>query len=162
MLCVYFISSKLLILVSKKVIQNIYIIIYHTLFNPLYLRRYQDVSFVVYTGDQGVTAEEILDGARRRFNIRLPRAVKFVFLKHRLLVEAKLYPHFTLRGRAWAPSSWVGGLDWVCSRPLHWLNGLCLHPTCVPLSGGCHVGSYVHYPTISTDMLSVVRERNPG
>ncbi|KAI4831472.1 hypothetical protein KUCAC02_001012 [Chaenocephalus aceratus] len=27
--------------------------------------------------------------------------------------------------------------------------------------GGCSVGSYVHYPTISTDMLSVVRERNP-
>lgn len=27
--------------------------------------------------------------------------------------------------------------------------------------GGCKVASYVHYPTVSTDMLSVVRERNP-
>lgn len=27
--------------------------------------------------------------------------------------------------------------------------------------GGCQVASYVHYPTVSTDMLSVVRERNP-
>uniref|UniRef100_A0A8C8M7G8 GDP-Man:Man(3)GlcNAc(2)-PP-Dol alpha-1,2-mannosyltransferase n=1 Tax=Oncorhynchus tshawytscha TaxID=74940 RepID=A0A8C8M7G8_ONCTS len=27
--------------------------------------------------------------------------------------------------------------------------------------GICHVASYVHYPAISTDMLSVVRERNP-
>eukprot|EP00061_Rhincodon_typus_P011224 g36087.t1 len=27
--------------------------------------------------------------------------------------------------------------------------------------GGCQVGCYVHYPTISTDMLSVVRDRNP-
>lgn len=26
---------------------------------------------------------------------------------------------------------------------------------------GCKVASYVHYPTVSTDMLSVVRERNP-
>ena len=27
--------------------------------------------------------------------------------------------------------------------------------------GGCMVASYVHYPTVSTDMLSVVRNRNP-
>lgn len=27
--------------------------------------------------------------------------------------------------------------------------------------GGCKVASYVHYPTVSTDMLSVVRDRNP-
>ena len=27
--------------------------------------------------------------------------------------------------------------------------------------GGCKVASYVHYPTVSTDMLSAVRERNP-
>lgn len=162
MLCVYFISLKLLILVSKKVIQNIYIIIYHTLFNPLYLRRYQDVSFVVYTGDQGVTAEEILDGARRRFNIRLPRAVKFVFLKHRLLVEANLYPHFTLLGQSvgsiflgwealteFVPDLYIDSMGYAFTLPVF------------RYLGGCHVGSYVHYPTISTDMLSVVRERNP-
>lgn len=28
--------------------------------------------------------------------------------------------------------------------------------------GGCRVGSYVHYPTISTDMLSVVKNQNVG
>ncbi|MGH0114691.1 UNVERIFIED_CONTAM: hypothetical protein FKN15_034008 [Acipenser sinensis] len=27
--------------------------------------------------------------------------------------------------------------------------------------GACQIGSYVHYPTISIDMLSVVRDRNP-
>jgi alpha-1,2-mannosyltransferase len=27
--------------------------------------------------------------------------------------------------------------------------------------GGCRVGCYVHYPTISTDMLAVVQEQRP-
>nr|Q7ZW24.2 RecName: Full=GDP-Man:Man(3)GlcNAc(2)-PP-Dol alpha-1,2-mannosyltransferase; AltName: Full=Asparagine-linked glycosylation protein 11 homolog; AltName: Full=Glycolipid 2-alpha-mannosyltransferase [Danio rerio] len=124
--------------------------------------RYQDVSFVVYTGDQGVTAEEILDGARRRFNIRLPRPVKFVFLKHRLLVEAKLYPHFTLLGQSvgsiflgwealteFVPDLYIDSMGFAFTLPVF------------RYLGGCQVGSYVHYPTISTDMLSVVRERNP-
>lgn len=120
------------------------------------------MSFVVYTGDQGVTAEEILDGARRRFSIRLPRAVKFVFLKHRLLVEAKLYPHFTLLGQSvgsiflgwealteFVPDLYIDSMGYAFTLPVF------------RYLGGCHVASYVHYPTISTDMLSVVRERNP-
>ncbi|XP_030635661.1 GDP-Man:Man(3)GlcNAc(2)-PP-Dol alpha-1,2-mannosyltransferase isoform X2 [Chanos chanos] len=124
--------------------------------------RYRDISFVVYTGDQGVTAEQILDGARRRFNIRLPRPVKFVFLKHRLLVEASVYPHFTLLGQSigsvflgwealteFVPDLYVDSMGYAFTLPVF------------RYLGGCHVGSYVHYPTISTDMLSVVRQRNP-
>ena len=64
------------------------------------LPRYPDLSFVVYTGDQGVTGHQILDGASRRFNIQLPRPVQFVFLRHRLLVEPSLFPHFTLLGQS--------------------------------------------------------------
>ncbi|XP_051560557.1 GDP-Man:Man(3)GlcNAc(2)-PP-Dol alpha-1,2-mannosyltransferase-like isoform X2 [Myxocyprinus asiaticus] len=124
--------------------------------------RYQGVSFVVYTGDQGVTAEQILNGVRRRFNIRLPRLVKFVFLKHRLLVEAKLYPHFTLLGQSigsiflgwealteFVPDLYIDSMGYTFTLPVF------------RYLGGCQVGSYVHYPTISTDMLFVVRERNP-
>lgn len=62
--------------------------------------RYPGVSFVVYTGDQGVTGEQILEGARLRFNISLPRPVTFIFLHHRTLVEAESYPHFTLLGQS--------------------------------------------------------------
>jgi len=28
--------------------------------------------------------------------------------------------------------------------------------------GGCQVGSYIHYPTVSTDLLSVMKNQNPG
>uniref|UniRef100_UPI003AB01C99 GDP-Man:Man(3)GlcNAc(2)-PP-Dol alpha-1,2-mannosyltransferase-like isoform X2 n=1 Tax=Centroberyx gerrardi TaxID=166262 RepID=UPI003AB01C99 len=124
--------------------------------------RYPGVSFVVYTGDQGVSGEQILDGAARRFNITLPRPVTFVFLRHRLLVEAASYPHFTLLGQsmgsmflgwealtAFVPDLYVDSMGYAFTLPVF------------RYLGGCKVASYVHYPTVSTDMLSVVRERNP-
>ncbi|XP_029030637.1 GDP-Man:Man(3)GlcNAc(2)-PP-Dol alpha-1,2-mannosyltransferase [Betta splendens] len=124
--------------------------------------RYADVNFVVYTGDLGVTGQQILDGARRRFNIVLPRPVQFVFLSHRLLVEPGLFPHFTLLGQSvgsvflgwealteFVPDLYIDSMGYAFTLPLF------------RFLGGCSVGSYVHYPTISTDMLSVVRERNP-
>lgn len=124
--------------------------------------RYQDVDFVIYTGDQGVTAEQIVDGARRRFNIRLPRPVRFVFLKHRLLVEASLYPHFTLLGQS-IGSLFLGWEALTTFTPDLYIDSMGYAFT-LPVFrylGGCRVGSYVHYPTISTDMLNLVRERNP-
>ena len=120
------------------------------------------MSFVVYTGDQGVTGEQITEGARQRFNIRLPRPVNFVFLKNRTLVEASSYPHFTLLGQSlgslflgWealtshVPDVYVDSMGYAFTLPVF------------RYLGGCRVGSYVHYPTVSTDMLSVVRDRNP-
>ncbi|MEQ2290361.1 asparagine-linked glycosylation protein [Ameca splendens] len=126
------------------------------------MNRYPNVSFVVYTGDKGVTGEQILEGARQRFNITLPRPVTFVFLRHRGLVEAGSYPHFTLLGQslgsmflgwealtAFVPDLYVDSMGYAFTLPIF------------RYLGGCKVASYVHYPTVSTDMLSVVRERNP-
>lgn len=126
------------------------------------LRRYANVNVVVYTGDLEATGQQILEGARRRFNIVLPRPVRFVFLRHRMLVEPSLFPHFTLLGQSigsvflgWealselVPDLYVDSMGYAFTLPLF------------RYFGGCSVGSYVHYPTISTDMLSVVRERNP-
>uniref|UniRef100_A0A673CRZ9 GDP-Man:Man(3)GlcNAc(2)-PP-Dol alpha-1,2-mannosyltransferase n=1 Tax=Sphaeramia orbicularis TaxID=375764 RepID=A0A673CRZ9_9TELE len=125
------------------------------------MRRYPDVSFVVYTGDQGVTGEQILDGARRRFNITLPRPVTFIFLRHRVLVEASSYPHFTLLGQS-AGSMFLGWEALTSFVPDLYVDSMGYAFT-LPIFrylGGCKVASYVHYPTVSTDMLSVVRERN--
>ena len=120
------------------------------------------MSFVVYTGDQGVTGEQIIEGARQRFNIRLPRPVNFVFLKSRALVEASSYPHFTLLGQS--VGSLFLGWEALTSRvPDVYIDSMGYAFT-LPVFrylGGCRVGSYVHYPTVSTDMLSVVRDRNP-
>ncbi|XP_041857009.1 GDP-Man:Man(3)GlcNAc(2)-PP-Dol alpha-1,2-mannosyltransferase-like [Melanotaenia boesemani] len=126
------------------------------------MNRYPTVSFVVYTGDQGVTGDQILEGARQRFKITLPRPVTFIFLHHRALVEASSYPHFTLLGQStgsmflgwealtsFVPDLYVDSMGYAFTLPIF------------RYLGGCKVASYVHYPTVSTDMLSVVRERNP-
>ena len=54
-----------------------------------------------------MTGEQILEGARQRFNITLPRPISFIFLRHRVLVEATSYPHFTLLGQS-AGSMFLG------------------------------------------------------
>ncbi|XP_035605490.1 GDP-Man:Man(3)GlcNAc(2)-PP-Dol alpha-1,2-mannosyltransferase-like isoform X1 [Oncorhynchus keta] len=124
--------------------------------------RYPNVSFVVYTGDHGVTGEQILEGAQQRFNVRLPHPVTFIFLKNRLLVEASSYPHFTLLGQSMG-SMFLGWEALTAFVPDLYMDSMGYAFT-LPIFrylGGCRVGSYVHYPTVSTDMLSVVRERNP-
>ncbi|XP_034033867.1 GDP-Man:Man(3)GlcNAc(2)-PP-Dol alpha-1,2-mannosyltransferase-like [Thalassophryne amazonica] len=124
--------------------------------------RYAGINFVVYTGDLGVTSQQILQGARRRFNIMLPRPVQFVFLRHRLLVEPSLFPHFTLLGQSMGSIflGWEALMEFVPDLYVDTMGYAFTLPLFRYL-GGCSVASYVHYPTISTDMLSVVRERNP-
>ncbi|KAF7649064.1 hypothetical protein LDENG_00147960 [Lucifuga dentata] len=126
------------------------------------MNRHPAISFVVYTGDQGVSGEQILQGAQRRFSITLPRPVTFVFLRHRVLVEASSYPHFTLLGQS-AGSMFLGWEALTAFVPDLFVDSMGFAFT-LPVFrylGGCKVASYVHYPTVSTDMLSVVRERNP-
>jgi len=66
--------------------------------------RYKHVRCVIYTGDVDANREEILERARQRFNIHLPRDgpddVHFAFLHRRMWVEASCYPFFTLLGQS--------------------------------------------------------------
>ncbi|KAK6037859.1 hypothetical protein COOONC_24635, partial [Cooperia oncophora] len=56
-----------------------------------------NLQFVVYSGDYDATKEQILLKAKQRFGITVdPKNVHFVFLRLRRLVEADLYPRFTL------------------------------------------------------------------
>ncbi|XP_077154246.1 GDP-Man:Man(3)GlcNAc(2)-PP-Dol alpha-1,2-mannosyltransferase [Ranitomeya variabilis] len=124
-------------------------------------KRYKNAVYVVYTGDTDVSGEDILNGAVGRFNITLNYPVKFVFLEKRYLVEDRLYPHFTLLGQSlgsillgWealvkcVPDIYIDSMGYAFTLPLF------------KYLGGCRVGCYVHYPTISTDMLSVVRDHS--
>ncbi|MEE6472319.1 hypothetical protein FKM82_009575 [Ascaphus truei] len=124
-------------------------------------KRYKDAIYVVYTGDKGVSGEEILNGTVGRFNIKLSHPVKFIFLGKRYFVEASLYPHFTLLGQSlgsivlgWealvkcVPDIYIDSMGYAFTLPLF------------KYLGGCCVGCYVHYPTISTDMLSVVSNQH--
>ncbi|XP_059171882.1 GDP-Man:Man(3)GlcNAc(2)-PP-Dol alpha-1,2-mannosyltransferase-like [Physella acuta] len=123
-------------------------------------KRYPAVQCVIFTGDTGASPEEILDRARQRFNIVLPQRVEFVYLHYRSWVEAVKYPYFTLLGQSigsvflgfealfsFVPDIYIDTMGYAFTLPLF------------KFVGGCKVACYVHYPTISTDMLSRVFQR---
>lgn len=64
-------------------------------------REKPEVDVFVYSGDKGVSKEDILSKAHRQFGIKLdPESVNFVFLRHRWVLEAKYYPVFTMAGQS--------------------------------------------------------------
>ncbi|XP_067134862.1 GDP-Man:Man(3)GlcNAc(2)-PP-Dol alpha-1,2-mannosyltransferase [Centruroides vittatus] len=122
--------------------------------------KYPQVNCHVYTGDSEISAEEILQNVEKRFNIILPEEVNFIFLKRRKWVEAYLYPYFTLLGQSlgslylgweallsFVPDVYVDSMGYAFTYPLF------------KILGNCRVLCYVHYPTISTDMLDRVVQR---
>ena len=114
----------------------------------------------VYTGDR-VRPAQILRNVKDRFGLELPGdAIEFIYLTQRHWVEAKCYPRFTLLGQSlgsmllateamlrYAPLTFIDTTGYAFSFPV------------ARIIGGCLVGCYVHYPTISTDMLDAVASR---
>nr|XP_002129496.1 GDP-Man:Man(3)GlcNAc(2)-PP-Dol alpha-1,2-mannosyltransferase-like [Ciona intestinalis] len=119
------------------------------------------VKCVVYTGDITSTASQILNKASSTFGITLSNSVDFVFLRRRRWVEATRYPILTLLGQSMG-SVWLGVEALLACPPDVFLDTMGYAFT-LPLFkyiGGCRTGCYVHYPTISTDMLNVVECQN--
>lgn len=125
-------------------------------------QEHKDLQCVVYTGDIEVSDSEMLASAESRFGVRLrPESVHFAKLTKRRWVEASTWPRFTLLGQsvgslllAWealcsyCPTIMVDSMGYAFTFPLF------------VIIGGCRMGCYVHYPTISTDMLARVRARD--
>jgi len=126
-------------------------------------REHPGVHSVVYTGDVNKSRAEMLNGAESTFGISLCHdTVHFVFLTRRSWVEASTWPRFTLLGQSlgsiylgWeaicavCPDIMIDSMGYAFTFPVFKL-------------GGCRIGCYVHYPTISTDMLDRVRTRAVG
>ncbi|CAB3402248.1 unnamed protein product [Caenorhabditis bovis] len=117
--------------------------------------------YYVYSGDLDATKEQILLKARQRFGIELdPTNVEFVPLYLRRLVEADLYPHFTMIIQALMGG--VLALEALCRfAPEIFIDSMG-YPLSLPvfrILSGSRVAAYVHYPTISCDMLEVVQSR---
>nr|CAG4651882.1 EOG090X07J8 [Triops cancriformis] len=125
------------------------------------LKRYPDYHIAIYTGDH-LPGEEILDHAKNKFNINIsPASVSFVYLTQRNWVEAKRFPVFTLLGQSLGsmvlsleavfklvPDVYIDTMGYAFSYPMF------------KYLGGSKVGCYVHYPTISTDMLNRVSQQS--
>jgi alpha-1,2-mannosyltransferase len=123
--------------------------------------RYPAAAIVIYTGDTDAAPDMILAKARERFNMAIPDTnLTFVYLHRRPWVEAECYPYFTMLGQSFGslvlgteallsfvPSIYIDTMGYAFTMPLF------------KYLGGSAVGCYVHYPTISTDMLERVGRR---
>ena len=120
-------------------------------------RRWPRVVCVVYTGDHDATKSTILERVKHRFNIELhPSTVEFMYLGTRHWVLSSTWPHFTLLGQslgslimAYDAFSLLVPDIFIDTMGYSFALALCkfFFPK-IP------TGAYVHYPTISTDMLS--------
>eukprot|EP00697_Spironema_sp_BW2_P003574 gnl/Spiro4/14761_TR7953_c0_g1_i1.p1 gnl/Spiro4/14761_TR7953_c0_g1~~gnl/Spiro4/14761_TR7953_c0_g1_i1.p1 ORF type:complete len:477 (-),score=116.46 gnl/Spiro4/14761_TR7953_c0_g1_i1:33-1412(-) len=110
---------------------------------------------VVYTGDL-VSAATIYQNVQDAFGFDISR-VEFVYLRTRFLTYAQMWPVFTLLGQS------LGSLVLGYEALLRCLPDIYIdtmgYAFTMPLFrylGGCRVGCYTHYPTISTDMMGKV------
>ncbi|KAL2260986.1 hypothetical protein VTK26DRAFT_4832 [Humicola hyalothermophila] len=119
-------------------------------------QRWPKAKCIVYTGDHGVTKDAMLARVKNRFNIHLhPPTVNFLYLSTRHWVLASTWPRFTLAGQsfgslilAWDAFSLLVPDIFVDTMGYAFALGLSKF-----LFRDVPTGAYVHYPTISTDML---------
>ncbi|KAH8156677.1 hypothetical protein CIB48_g11571 [Xylaria polymorpha] len=119
-------------------------------------QRWPKAKIVVYTGDHDVSKDKMLSRAKNTFSIDIhPPTIHFLYLSTRRWVLASTWPHATLLGQSlgslvmgWdafsllVPDIFVDTMGYAFTLGLSKL----LFPN-VPTA------AYVHYPTISTDML---------
>ncbi|QIW97395.1 hypothetical protein AMS68_002913 [Peltaster fructicola] len=126
-------------------------------------QKYPKALCVVYTGDNDATKESIISNVHTRFNIKLNAArVAFVYLTTREWVLASTWPHFTLLGQSLG--SLILAWDALSLMPpdvfidtMGYAFALALSKWLFPKMPTC---AYVHYPTISTDMLSSLHDES--
>ncbi|KAJ6676524.1 GDP-MAN:MAN(3)GLCNAC(2)-PP-DOL ALPHA-12-MANNOSYLTRANSFERASE [Salix viminalis] len=119
-----------------------------------------DLDCVIYTGDHDSSSESLMSRALDRFGVKLLSPPKVVHLYKRKWIEETSYPRFTMIGQS------LGSvyLSWeaLCKfTPLYYFDTSGYAFT-YPVARvfGCKVICYTHYPTISLDMISRVRDRS--
>ncbi|CAM9347218.1 unnamed protein product [Chrysoparadoxa australica] len=121
------------------------------------------IHVLIYTGDRDAKPADIVAKVQSRFKIPVEASVDFVYLVSRGMLEASRYPVFTMLGQSLG--SMVVALEALLrATPDIFFDSTGYAFSFVParLLTRCLVGAYVHYPTISTDMLSRVREKRPS
>mmetsp|Transcript_66659 Transcript_66659/g.124448 ORF Transcript_66659/g.124448 Transcript_66659/m.124448 type:complete len:509 (-) Transcript_66659:64-1590(-) len=124
---------------------------------------YPEARVVIFTGDTNVSPAQIVEQARGRFGVEVPeQQIEFIVLTRRRLVEASTWPRCTLIGQS--VGSMLLAFEAVTRSPDVILDtmGYAFTYPIFSIFGACTVGSYTHYPTISTDMLARVRSRDTG
>ncbi|KAL7623706.1 asparagine-linked glycosylation protein [Parahypoxylon ruwenzoriense] len=127
-------------------------------------RRWPNAKIVVYTGDHEVSKENMLSRVKNTFSIDInPPTIHFLYLSTRYWVLPSTWPHMTLLGQSlgslvmgWDAFSLLVPDIFVDTMGYAFTLGLSkmLFPD-IPTA------AYVHYPTISTDMLDSLDPKSP-
>eukprot|EP00986_Skeletonema_menzelii_P001270 scaffold338_cov155-Skeletonema_menzelii.AAC.4 len=129
------------------------------------LNNCKNLVVVIYTVDKPSASYEkdLLAHVRERFSITIPKSLSLHFVhlheeKH-LLQKSK---RFTLMAESLGTTqlAWCA-LSAVTPHVFFDTTGCAFTFFVARILAGCKVGAYVHYPTISTDMLSLVWKRRP-
>ena len=120
-------------------------------FRSVYENR--NISIIIYTGDH-VSPEILLSNARRRFNVKIEKPITFKYLRLTRFVEAARYPVLTLMGQSLG-SLLLGFEAMILHIPDVYIDtmGYAFTFPMFKVLVGSKIGCYVHYPTISKDML---------
>ncbi|EHY55714.1 asparagine-linked glycosylation protein [Exophiala dermatitidis] len=119
-------------------------------------RRWPNAICAVYTGDHDIDRSVVVATVRDRFGITLQEhSLLFLYLSRRHFVLASTYPHFTLLGQSLGslilaydafqllvPDIFVDTMGYAFAVAF-----------CTYLFPRVRTAAYVHYPTISIDML---------
>ncbi|KAL9630715.1 MAG: hypothetical protein Q9204_004577 [Flavoplaca sp. TL-2023a] len=119
-------------------------------------KRWPKAVCCIYTGDHEAGKNEILERVQNRFNIKLhPPTVVFLYLSTRHYVLSSTWPRFTLLGQSLG--SIVLAFDAFSLLVPDIFIDTMGYAFALAFSKFCFskipTGAYVHYPTISTDML---------
>ena len=123
-------------------------------------KRYSFILCVIYTANPVHKKVEVINSVKKTFNIDLPRTVEFIHLRSTGALNLKMWPLSTLLGQSIA-SMWVGMEAFSSFIPNVFFDttGLAFNLILFKWLGQCKTACYVHYPTISTDMLKVVEDQ---
>jgi alpha-1,2-mannosyltransferase len=129
------------------------------------LNNCKNLMVVIYTVDEpsATYEKDLLQHVRERFSITIPKSLSLHFVhlheeKH-LLQKSK---RFTMMAESLGTMklAWCA-LSAVTPHVFFDTTGCAFTFFVARVLAGCKVGTYVHYPTISTDMLSLVWKRRP-
>lgn len=116
---------------------------------------------MVYVGEGGRFRNwaELVSKAAERFGLDVEgKGFNACMVKSHVLVKPDWYPRFTMIGQSWGSvilafeAAWKGRCQVLIDT-----TGFAFTYPVFRWLAGCTVLSYTHYPTVSTDMLAVVR-----
>ncbi|KAL8938164.1 MAG: hypothetical protein Q9216_004041 [Gyalolechia sp. 2 TL-2023] len=119
-------------------------------------KRWPKAVCVVYTGDHDADKDGMLERVQNRFNIKLhPPTIVFLYLTSRHYVLSSTWPRFTLLGQSLgsiilAYDAFSLLVPDIFIDTMGYAFALAFSKFIFP---SIPTGAYVHYPTISTDML---------